>query len=382
MISLVPEKYLVEDTRPYTDFRVKTISGYKVTEVQSAFKKSLTENRLEEACHWGIELLSSGYIEKIFNCLFNIFTKNIYTNNPLLSERLLIRFEFFVNMKNFFILNQKDKKDKPVLLDLRNVQAIRNSIIELITAIVQSGKAKSLSLPTIKSMSTTDKMTARDESQIQPYVKYGDSKELQLAGNEFIASIKINNSQNALYWISWISTYEKLFTKQTNTSFKQGYRKIANVVEKHHNDFIWLFWEIVLNLVKIREIKVKNQVFALYRLFIYEYSPNKKAKKMPLLMCSIKYLTEIYSVNTPITNNESALIQACGRVNSLFKEIKQNEVVVKSKVDIAERIINKVRKSNKSSRAEQAVNKQLESKMKMEQAKKIDLALLRGSHYK
>ena len=103
---------------------------------------------------------------------------------------------------------------------------------------------------------------------------------------------------------------------------------------------------------------------------------------MPLLMCSIKYLTEIYSVNTPITNNESALIQACGRVNSLFKEIKQNEVVVKSKVDIAERIINKVRKSNKSSRAEQAVNKQLESKMKMEQAKKIDLALLRGSHYK
>ena len=382
MISLVPEKYLVEDTRPYTDFRVKTISGYKVTEVQSAFKKSLTENRLEEACHWGIELLSSGYIEKIFNCLFNIFTKNIYTNNPLLSERLLIRFEFFVNMKNFFILNQKDKKDKPVLLDLRNVQAIRNSIIELITAIVQSGKAKSLSLPTIKSMSTTDKMTARDESQIQPYVKYGDSKELQLAGNEFIASIKINNSQNALYWLSWISTYEKLFTKQTNTSFKQGYRKIANVDEKHHNDFIWLFWEIVLNLVKIREIKVKNQVFALYRLFIYEYSPNKKAKKMPLLMCSIKYLTEIYSVNTPITNNESALIQACGRVNSLFKEIKQNEVVVKSKVDIAERIINKVRKSNKSSRAEQAVNKQLESKMKMEQAKKIDLALLRGSHYK
>ena len=382
MISLVPEKYLVEDTRPYTDFRVKTISGYKVTEVQSAFKKSLTENRLEEACHWGIELLSSGYIEKIFNCLFNIFTKNIYTNNPLLSERLLIRFEFFVNIKNFFILNQKDKKDKPVLLDLRNVQAIRNSIIELITVIVQSGKAKSLSLPTIKSMSTTDKMTARDESQIQPYVKYGDSKELQLAGNEFIASIKINNSQNALYWLSWISTYEKLFTKQTNTSFKQGYRKIANVDEKHHNDFIWLFWEIVLNLVKIREIKVKNQVFALYRLFIYEYSPNKKAKKMPLLMCSIKYLTEIYSVNTPITNNESALIQACGRVNSLFKEIKQNEVVVKSKVDIAERIINKVRKSNKSSRAEQAVNKQLESKMKMEQAKKIDLALLRGSHYK
>ena len=38
------EKYL-EDTRPQQEFRVKTISGYKVTDVQSAFKKSLTEGR-------------------------------------------------------------------------------------------------------------------------------------------------------------------------------------------------------------------------------------------------------------------------------------------------------------------------------------------------
>ena len=81
---------------------------------------------------------------------------------------------------------------------------------------------------------------------------------------------------------------------------------------------------------------------------------------------------------------ELILIQVCGRVNTLFKEVKLNEVVVKSKLDIAERIINNVRnsrKSSKASQAEQALNKQLESKIKMEQAKKIDLALLRGSHY-
>ena len=37
---------------------------------------------------------------------------------------------------------------------------------------------------------------------------------------------------------------------------------------------------------------------------------------------------------------------------------------------MAERVINNVRKSHKSQRAEQAVNRQLESKIKMEQAKK------------
>ena len=382
MISLVPEKYLVEDTRPQQDFRVKTISGYKVTDVQSAFKKSLTDSRLEEACHWGIELLCSGYIHKIYNCLFNIFTKNIYTNNPLLAEKLLIRFEFFVNIKNLFTINAKKVNDKEILLKLRNVQAIRNHIVELIVILVNSNKGKSVNLPTIKTVSVTDKMTARDESSIQPFIKYGDSKELQLAGNEFITALKRNDSPRALFWLSWISTIEKLTVKKTSQEYKQGFRKIANVVEKFHYDYIWLFWEIILSQVRTRDIPVKNAVISLYRLYIFEYSHAKKTKKMPLISCAVKYLTEIYSVNTPVINNESSLVQACGRVNSLFNEVKKNEVVVRSKVDIAERVINNVTKSHKSQRAEQAINKQLESKMKMDKAKKIDLALLGGSNYK
>ena len=382
MISLVPEKYLVEDTRPQQDFRVKTISGYKVTDVQSAFKKSLTDSRLEEACHWGIELLCSGYIHKIYNCLFNIFTKNVYTNNPLLAEKLLIRFEFFVNIKNLFTINAKKVNDKEILLKLRNVQAIRNHIVELIVILVNSNKGKSVNLPTIKTVSVTDKMTARDESSIQPFIKYGDSKELQLAGNEFITALKRNDSPRALFWLSWISTIEKLTVKKTSQEYKQGFRKIANVVEKFHYDYIWLFWEIILSQVRTRDIPVKNAVISLYRLYIFEYSHAKKAKKMPLISCAVKYLTEIYSVNTPVINNESSLVQACGRVNSLFNEVKKNEVVVRSKVDIAERVINNVTKSHKSQRAEQAINKQLESKMKMDKAKKIDLALLGGSNYK
>ena len=382
MISLVPEKYLVEDTRPQQDFRVKTISGYKVTDVQSAFKKSLTDSRLEEACHWGIELLCSGYIHKIYNCLFNIFTKNVYTNNPLLAEKLLIRFEFFVNIKNLFTINAKKVNDKEILLKLRNVQAIRNHIVELIVILVNSNKGKSVNLPTIKTVSVTDKMTARDESSIQPFIKYGDSKELQLAGNEFITALKRNDSPRALFWLSWISTIEKLTVKKTSQEYKQGFRKIANVVDKFHYDYIWLFWEIILSQVRTRDIPVKNAVISLYRLYIFEYSHAKKAKKMPLISCAIKYLTEIYSVNTPVINNESSLVQACGRVNSLFNEVKKNEVVVRSKVDIAERVINNVTKSHKSQRAEQAINKQLESKMKMDKAKKIDLALLGGSNYK
>ena len=100
-------------------------------------------------------------------------------------------------------------------MKLRNVQAIRNHIIELIVIIVNSSKGKSLTLPIIKTVSVADKMTARDETAIQPFIKYGDTKELQLASNEFITSIKRNDSSRALFWLSWISTIEKLSIKDT-----------------------------------------------------------------------------------------------------------------------------------------------------------------------
>ena len=87
---------------------------------------------------------------------------------------------FFVNIKNLFSINAKKVNEKEILLKLRNVQAIRNHAVELIVILVNSNKGKSINLPTIKTVSVTDKMTARDETAIQPFIKYGDSKELQL----------------------------------------------------------------------------------------------------------------------------------------------------------------------------------------------------------
>ena len=138
---------------------------------------------------------------------------------------------------------------------MRNVQAIRNHIIELIVIIVNSIKGKSCNLPTIKTMSVTEKMEARDETTIQSYIKYGDSKELQLAANEFLYSLERNNSGNAFFWLSWISTVEKLTMKQTREDYKQGYRKIANVDNKYHYDSIWIFWEIILIGTFLLEIR-------------------------------------------------------------------------------------------------------------------------------
>ena len=146
---------------------------------------------------------------------------------------------FFVNIKNLFSINAKKVNEKEILLKLRNVQAIRNHIIELIVILVNSNKGKSINLPTIKTVSVTDKMMARDETSIQPFIKYGDSKELQLSGNEFITALKRNDSPRALFWLSWIST-KKLTVKQTRQDYKQGYRKIANVETKYHYDYIWL----------------------------------------------------------------------------------------------------------------------------------------------
>ena len=61
-------------------------------------------------------------------------------------------------------------------------------------------------------------------------------------------------------------------------------------------------------------------------MYKYEFTPNKKSKKLPLLLCALKYFTEFYSINSNTINDYSLLVRACGRINQLFFNIKEYQV--------------------------------------------------------
>ena len=54
--------------------------------------------KIEEANHWAVELLCSGMIDKIWDKLFTLFTKNIYTYNPIMPSILYDRYMSYLQI--------------------------------------------------------------------------------------------------------------------------------------------------------------------------------------------------------------------------------------------------------------------------------------------
>jgi hypothetical protein len=321
---MIPTQFLIIDTRIPMDFRDRSFSGYSVTNVTTALKKELNNGDIEKAALLAIELLLSGYCEKAYHCFLNCFCKNIYTNNPQLPYTLYIRYSFMLTMRNHLMT---DNKMKEAELQLRNEQTIRNHITELTTLICNSKKDKSLSIPSIKPTElNTHKSKAPHSNFSKPYILEGDTAELELAVNEFIYSIQVNDFKASYYWISWMSTIEKLYNSKKDGDYRCAYRNISNIPEKYKYDFIWIFWQIIVRKAESMDKIVSLQIQSLLKIYKYNFTQASKTKKNPLMLAAVRYFTDIYSIHTNLINRYSLLVQTTARVNFLFIDIKKHEI--------------------------------------------------------
>jgi hypothetical protein len=86
----IPDLYKINDTRQIKDFKEKTFSLFLKKDVLSEFNKSIMAGKIEDTNHWATELICSGMIDKIWDKLFSLFTKNIYTYNPTMPSYFMI----------------------------------------------------------------------------------------------------------------------------------------------------------------------------------------------------------------------------------------------------------------------------------------------------
>jgi len=169
--------------------------------------------------------------------------------------------------------------------------------------ICNSKKDKSLSIPSIKPTElNTHKSKAPHSNFSKPYLLEGDTSELELAVNEFIYAIQVNDFKASYYWISWMSTIEKLYNSKKDGEYRCAYRKISNVPEKYHFDFIWIFWQIIVTKANSMDKIVSLQIQSLLKIYKYNFTPVSKTKKMPLMLAAIRYFTDIYSIHANLIN--------------------------------------------------------------------------------
>ena len=121
---------------PNTHSKVKTISGYKKTEVLSAFEKAIKNGRAEEACTWMTELNASGM--DLWRTFYKIAFTDINIANPYL-PLFLKR-----SHKTYITILSKLKKDKQI--EIRNNQKMRNLLADITVTLTMSNHTTNLQL--------------------------------------------------------------------------------------------------------------------------------------------------------------------------------------------------------------------------------------------
>lgn len=328
----VPEKFIINDTRKGNEFHKITYSGYLKKDVLEILFKKIDESSLEEVCTWCVEIVISGYFEDLWERIIIYYAKYININSPY------IPYHIFLRLNQFLKISKKDDFKKN-LLDMRNSQEVRNHFCEMVCIITNATKMrKPLPLSRINSNDFSKsvferKLVAKDYSNSVKILTPNDPSELTIIVNEFSFHISENhfNINKAIYWLSWIIEWEKINIKKYG-HFHCSSRNIVGVENKNKRDFIWIFWEIILNETMSRNKEdLEKQIRSLMEFFKYKYSLSKKRKRIHIFINAIQILspefkfTEEMAKRYPIYEKYHLIIQACSNINSIYKDKKKDE---------------------------------------------------------
>ena len=363
---MISNEFRIIDKRSSNEFKKMSFSGYLIKDISSAFNKALIGCKIEEACNWAVELLISGYIDNIWDKIFNIGIKNININNPKLAYLLYLRYSKYITL-----CSNWDQKDK---LSLRNNQEIRNMVSELCFLICNSLKTKSLSFKKINEKDfdmvfIESRLIANRADIVYDKIKFGDPEETKIIMNEFNYCLINKKFELCIYWLSWILEWEKKIIKKKKV-YICGYRKIENVPTKFCNDIVWFIWEIILKeSTKIENDNITQNIHALYRLYKYDFKPTKKGRRNYYFIYAIKYFTDTYHFPENI-RNYYLLVQVCANINFLFFD--KNKYSINNNISIEKHNYKKNIKIIKNDISKQETKlKNKEYKRKITELKKI-----------
>ena len=316
------KRFKINDNRPISTFVKNSFMGEPINSSFTKLKNMITrEPDIDKILYTTFDLLISGKCVKLYQFIITFYSKSINIKNPSFPFLFYNRYSYLIKLDDFY--RELLKGDKSLELIYRNDQGIRNHLTEMMYILVESNKCKNpLVLPGVKDMPPrTPAILNFTESFIEP----GDAGEVSLALNEFIFFIRNNEKKKALRWLSWIIQVEKLKLKMRQFIAIKP-REISGVAAEYKADILWIFWNYILAESRKRDTVIHRQATSLFN--IYKYNFNPKARKIHLLLTATAFISEFYSVNTPLVINMPRMIELNMKSNILFNSFKNNEKIV------------------------------------------------------
>ena len=314
----------INDQRKIKEFKGITFSKFKKSEAKKQLIKSIKSNKVEEACYWSAEYICSGHFLELWEIIFLIVGKHIHLGNPKLPTYIELRLNLFKDiLNNGYIDNE---------LKMRNNIKIRKLFAEVICVLCYSRKKNSFEVPKIEKceynvINISHRLNADNVHYARKIFRKGDPQELFLAINELSWSLerKNVNMNNAVYWIEWILGFESLSKKEKKITYKCENRNIS-VSPPNQNDIIWMVWDVILGEAHKRGKGIKSIIESLLNIFCLKYSQGIKRKRKFLIYFSLSLLCDHVNNNIKIANNIEATQKIMSKINTIYKQIKKNEV--------------------------------------------------------
>lgn len=327
--ATISETVKIIDSRQLKDFKDQSFGGYKISQASMALEKAILEDKLEPALHWALQLFLSGIVTPLWNKLISIASKSINIGNSKLPEFL------YNKTKQWETIVDNGKYTKDNILLLRNHSGVRLLLAEMICILCLARKHKIAGLPKIKKEEfIIDHFNSKLESTNTNFTNDicidGDPSEIRVAINEFATHIYNNKSMKALYWFNWIMEWVKINSKKYG-KYECGSRIVESVDGKYYKDVVWFIWSAIN---KIRQCKfdnssnldTSNQVIYLYKLYTNKFTSGCIARKQPLIIWAILYLTETIDCNIPLIDRPHILFQSLLGIDKIIMNLKSQEV--------------------------------------------------------
>lgn len=338
----VPSEYaVIEQSKNPPKYTQSTFSNYQKTQVSKALIKAIEKMSLEEVCHWAIELHCSGQIESLILNLSYLVSERINIANPFLPEWWWNRMKKYIRIKTLF-------GKSAMLINSRNNQEMRNLLAEMSVVLTMSEKNNSFvtsKLPKInakhfKSFNYQNKILKKNTAHIIRFYLEGDYRaglnvheNLVVAFQQYVNHLYSGNYDGCAWWVMWIFAYDKTSKYQ---DLEAPIKSQKNAVLSDLNDkldWVWIFWDFLLRYIQQfhsnhhhGKTHIKEQVEALYYMYLYGLTKANKSKKVVHLLNAVSYIKKNMDWTIPLIlpKKEAYLVQISANINVLYKRVNSN----------------------------------------------------------
>ena len=310
------------------EFKNITFSKYQKSKAKYELIDCIYNCKIENACYWSAEFICSGHFLDLWDIIIVYFCKYIHSGNPKLPIYLSMRYNSFLT-----ILNNGYSSN---LLLMRNNNKIRKLFAEIICILCYSVKKhiyQDVKLNKNEEFDLTnisERFKAPNIHFIDNILKDDDPKELLIPLNELIYNLENNNIIDTCYWFEWILEFENICKKKKKKCLCQARSYPPKGTQ---NDIIWILWDTIFHYSNIENNKNKENiniinkiVKSLYELFIIKYNASIKKKRKFIIYFCFSLIIENYNFELPITSKSQEIEAIVSKIDTIYKEIKKNEV--------------------------------------------------------